>query len=362
MTAEMASPARKLEELQEKEVQLLEKDSHSLDDIIEYWRTVKDINLLLFAARMRGITELGGQRVPSRLSSSKNAKDAILMVLLAEQLARSPFRNRKWDLADWSPVLYKSPPEGLKADPQRVTVTYCDDPETETEYAFFGTLLTYDHLTQTWVKGTSGVDDEGLWVRHDGDRHPTHYLKWRDEAGRYCLVGQETWEIRGGGGRVRHPRAEQAPPETPVARPRTPPITRGSVQAPRAPRKTRSARDPLRGIQGVRPEDVGKRKTIPVRGGGKRTRLQQLIIEAEDPPGLLFEGKTSQLKTIRQRICSGQYAFQNVSTTWHWVGRPGDPSKVLMLFDSNDQRDTFVQTFKTEASGVRVFNVSVSGI
>ncbi|AVH76293.1 E4 [Serinus canaria papillomavirus 1] len=155
---------------------------------------------------------------------------------------------------------------------------------------------------------------------------------------------------------------------TRVVRPTRPgPSGRSSTQAtqPRQPatsrQSVRQSREGLkRPLQPPTPDEVGTVHSSSHHGG---TRVDRLIQDARDPPGLCFEGKTNQLKTIRQRIFGGQLPFERVSTTWHWVKKDGESdSKILVVFKDKKDRDFFQKSFYVGSSGVRVFHCSLAGL
>ncbi|AAM46855.1 E2 [Psittacus erithacus papillomavirus 1] len=365
-----------LERLQRREAEILEQDPTDLQTITEYWENVKKQHLLLYAAGQKGYKQLGLQRVPPLHVSEQEARDGILMVVLLRSLLGTPHALRTWSLGEWGPRLFRTPPDGLKFGPHTVRVFYCNDPSTETEYPYWDSYLFYDPTTGEWTEGIGGYDNVGIW--HETINGRGYHMIWRDEARRVCGGNQVTWELstsdRDSLDGIPPPLLESTRVESPepATEPETPsppqlsnyalgdpPNIRGGSNSAR----TRSRRIRTRGTgtdtpTGIRPEDVGTARTT-VRGGG--TRLDRLIAEAKDPPGLCFVGRTGQLKTIRYRVQTGPYNVTRISTTWHWIGDGEHLSRMIILFNDSHQREVFARAFRV-VSGVRVYKVSLSGI
>ncbi|QBR99463.1 E2 [Puffin papillomavirus 1] len=396
----MANLQAMLEQMQDRESSLLEKDDTTLDDAIEYWRTVKQIQLLFVAAGRQGHRSIGRQRVPPVHVSEKQAKDAIQMLLLGESLSRGPYGRLHWTLEDLSPILYASAPEGLKRNGRTVRVIYCGNPDTETSYTYWTHIYKYDALTGTWYEARGGMDDVGLWYMEGDALH--YYTKWEDEGRQHCGRGAVTWTFRGRNVRGNDVVDTVAPPELSPPRlestrisdptPSPPELSRytpgppakrprEAAAAPRGSRtgQTRGGRGRTRPSTGrghggssgrkgtsdapIAPDAVGSvHHTVPT-GTGRVPRLQRLLQDAEDPVGLCFEGRTGQLKTIRWRIQQGNYRVDRVSTTWRWAGRDGeDKSKIIVTFANDGDRAAFMRDFRTGASGVRLFHVNLFGL
>lgn len=384
-----------LEDLQAKEADLLEQDAHTLQTVTEYWDTSRRIHTILAAAWCKGIYRIGEQRVPPSHISEQEAKDAIMMGLLGRALLGTPYGRLPWTLGEWSPALYRTPPESLKRGGRTVRVQFCDDPDTETEYPYWETYLIYDPETGIWTEAEGSVDDEGIGYHVKGQPqvYTTH---WRDEARKYCSGSNLTWRLYPDRPRPRDAtdglpavlspirlagtpihestRIETTPPPPDLSRyepvsPRIAPTAPSTSQRRPATRKRPSKRTAKPSTQkGTKrpkppePEEVGATHASSSRRGGHRTRLDTLIRDARDPPGLVFEGRTSQLKTIRHRISGGPWPYRTVSSTWHWVGDSEDASKIIVTFNSTEERDRFAQQFYTATSGVRVFHVDLYGL
>nr|WRK63448.1 E2 protein [Anas platyrhynchos papillomavirus 3] len=406
-----------LEALQDREAELLEREPTNLGDICSYWEVVKRQQLLFTACGVRGIRRVGGVRVPPTRVSEQEAKDAILMVLLCRGLQGTQWANLPWSLGDFSPVLYRQPPEGLKRGGRSVSVVYCDDPMTETVYPYWTHILQHDPRSGSWTELSGGQDGNGLWSQAAGGERHYHTL-WRDEGRRHCPVGRVTWKL-GGYGSPGHETPEDLPelsppvhestrtPQTPSppqlsryssgaghnSRSRREPPSPGPSTAPPPPKRRRQ-QPPQRPQKTPRPDTGRKRPDRqPARPRGKGTArrapapaptpvpptpaevgsshrsdhsgatpLERLLQEAKDPPAVCYTGRTGQLKTIRHRIQTGSLPYGRVSSTWHWLGDSEQESKLLVTFDGPAQRDRFLANFKTGASGVRVQLVSILGL
>nr|WOB19158.1 E2 [Columba livia papillomavirus 1] len=384
-TMENARMVLALQALQEREAELLEKDHHTLAEILDYWGTVRRTQTLLAAAAKQGIKRVGGTKVPPASVTEHEAKDAIMMTILLDSLAQSPYARLQWELGDMSPQLYRQRPEGLKRGPRRVLVRYCGDPDTDTEYPLWETVLLFDPGSRQWTESHCGADNVGIWQDIDGRRHYT--LLWRDDGRKQCLGPSITWELlsqSATGDQLQRPfssslgspsppklsfydrpdaAAEQPRTSTPKQRaPKRKATRSGGRGVTKEPAKKRRPRTKGTAdtIDGVAPESVGAAHTSAPRSG--LSRLQRLISDARDPPGIVFEGRTSQLKTIRHRLrgCAGGYS--RVSSTWHWIGESEENSKIIVLFETEDQRSQFENTFRVSNSGVRAFHVALKGL
>ncbi|QBR99477.1 E2 [Gull papillomavirus 1] len=377
--ANLQNLQRTLEELQEQESSILEKEHTCLQDVVKYWQTVKRIQLLFVAAAKQHVKYIGLQRVPQVASSEAQAKDAIHMLLLAEAMQHSPYGRLPWTVEDFNPMLYKTPPEGLKRGGRNVRVQFCGDPETEGTYTYWGHYYTYDAISATWHEARGGMDTVGLWYQEGGSR--VYHTRWEDEGRKVCGgAGAITWTFptRDEVDTVAPPL--QTPPRHESTRlddtPTPPELTRYSPDEPehhRPPAKRPARRTPGNARKGTKrirgpgpspiaPRDVGAvHHTIHRQGRGNP--LQRLLDDAADPVALCFEGRTPQLKTIRHRITHGNYRVGRISTTWRWVGVNGeDKSKMLVTFDTDSDRGRFMQEFRTGASGVRLFHVNLFGL
>ncbi|QBR99470.1 E2 [Duck papillomavirus 3] len=396
-----------MEQLQSREADLLESEPEDLESIREYWDVVKKIQLLLCACGRRGIRRLGGMRVPPTHVSEQEAKDAILMGMMAGALRTSPYSRENWSLQDFNPLLFRQPPEGLKRGGRSVTVVYCDDPTTETAYTYWDKVYYYDTERRVWIELRGGQDQVGLWAQTQGGQREYHTL-WRDEGRKYCQTSQVTWRVgsydsqssqepteglsppvhestrawtpsppqltRYSGGTTGGYRSGGPTPGTSSGPPdlrsqRTPaPQTRRRRPQPSdsrrpAPKRRRVAdQQGTAGPSSIAPADVGANRQIDTSRGG--SRVERLLREAADPPAICYLGSTAQLKTIRHRIVNGPLAYKNVSSTWHWLGAegPDSDSRILVTFDSAGQRQQFLDRFKASAAGVRVQIVSLIGL
>nr|ANN44255.1 E2 [Etapapillomavirus 1] len=393
---------QKLLQLQERESQLLEQETHTLKQMEEYWEGVRKQQIILTYAATKGLKYLGLTRVPSQVVSEHMAKDAILMQMLITSISKSRFSDLDFNLTDFMPQTVKKVPEGVKLGAKTVRVTYGGDPDTETEYVYWGRLLKHDPLTDRWEECSGGVDLAGIYYECSDGEGKSYTSVWSNEA---ALHGRDSWFVEGIG---HHPTLVSGEedvvdlsllPDSPVHEstrigltPSPPQLSRYSVSgagsapskrtnavvnqpaapAPERPaRRLRSSKDKgpkrkkRRGNEastGVDPDQVGSRHTSAPKHSGGRTAVERLIDDAVDPVGLCFEGYTHQVKTIRRRLYATNLRYQRVSSTWHWVGEDKNRSKIIVLFDSKEDRDNFAKNFYTGASGVRVFHVSMQGV
>lgn len=119
------------------------------------------------------------------------------------------------------------------------------------------------------------------------------------------------------------------------------------------------------GPQGVDPSQVASSRTsVPRRSGG---RLDKLLAEARDPPGLALCGPPNSLKCLRYHLKKSHAArFRLISTTWRWtesdsITRVGGGGRIIVLFDSDSQRAAFLKAVHLPKT-VTAYTVQFGGI
>ncbi|AHJ81399.1 putative E2 early protein [Eptesicus serotinus papillomavirus 3] len=134
-------------------------------------------------------------------------------------------------------------------------------------------------------------------------------------------------------------------------RSRSRPRSRGSPVSPASPASLRGGRSPGSRRLGrsprpraVDPEQVGSSKrSVPA---GPKRRLETLLQEARDPPGLLLTGPPNTLKCYRYSLKKNHSSlFSYISTTWHWTEAKGTKrvgnGKMLIMFEDSERREWF---------------------
>nr|WPK29451.1 MAG: E2 protein [Varecia rubra papillomavirus 1] len=148
-----------------------------------------------------------------------------------------------------------------------------------------------------------------------------------------------------GGGRNSEEDSENQPAKRPRAATTT---TRGRGRGRGSTNATVRARGRGRGRLAAvpTPEQVGTRHRAVE--GQHKSRLRQLQEEAWDPPIIIVKGDPNSLKCWRYR-CNTKHRdrFQNISTTFHWVGAGGERlgrGRLLVTFGDDRQREDFLET------------------
>lgn len=167
--------------------------------------------------------------------------------------------------------------------------------------------------------------------------------------------------------RRRRRRSESTRSSSPTKDPASPSSTprRGRPSPLRVGGSSRARRlGPSTGPGPVAPEQVGSSKrSVPKRSGG---RLETLVREARDPPGICVRGPPNALKCYRYTLKSKHSEkFSFVSTTWTWTvsenpTRVGD-GRMLVMFSSEQARRQFLETVPVPRT-MSVFPVQFGGL
>ncbi|AJG05910.1 E2 protein [Bos taurus papillomavirus 15] len=385
----MDSLEARFDALQDQLLEIIERDSNTLEVAIDYWSLLRKENAFYYHARMQGKTRLGLYTVPTARVAEHKAKEAIKISLYLKSLQKSEFANLRWSLVDTSSENFSARPENtFKKKGQHVTVIYDSDSNNSMIYTAWGEIFYVDE-EDTWHKAKSDVDYDGIsYTDYLGERHV--YVNFHDDARLYSTLGQ--WEVHFENKVLSPPVTSSIPPgPTDRRRPaetgqhpsglktgltaRKSSIThsRDSRQRSRSHSRSRSrSRSPTkrpdsrgRGteLQGPRrgrgggggggdfgepsppsPGQVGERHRSPSRKSA--SRVAQLIEEAKDPPVLLLEGGANILKCFRRRCTQTHpHRFQCMSTSWTWVSKTSTVKsrhRMLVAFTNCDQRKGFL--------------------
>ncbi|AAW88324.1 E2 [Procyon lotor papillomavirus 1] len=346
-----------LDSVQEELLNLYEKDSSDLTDQVTHWNLMRREQVILHYARKNAITRVGMTFVPPQNVSQQKAKEAIEQELYLQSLLGSDYSNERWTLSDTSREVLLAPPMYcFKKGGRPVDVRFDGDPENVTQYTLWGHIY-YQNAEDVWQKTKGHVDDTGLYYTAEGER--VYYVVFKDEAKRYGTSGKYE---------VLH---ELTQPVSTSTSPRPTGSTGNSTSLgpqPRTstPRKkitdrrrrrrvaslskpttvsTRGEQAPAPGLVAPTPEEVGRSHRSLGRRPG--TRLERLVLEARDPPVVVFKGEPNSLKCLRFRLRKGYFhLFQKVSTTWSWTAGQGERqgrARMLMSFDSSEQRESFLR-------------------
>ncbi|AGB34178.1 E2 [Eidolon helvum papillomavirus 1] len=372
--------AKRLSSLEEEILRHYEKDSKRLEDQIRFWNLMRREQALMHFIRKQGVHRVGLRPIPSLMASEAEAKKAIEMEVVLTSLSKSQFAFESWGLRDTSWELYKAPPENtLKKYGQQVELTYDNDPDNRSAETLWGGLyIMYEN--DDWRRVTSAVDEKGIYyVDPDGLR--IYYVNFEALADRYgstgaykVMAGSDLIAVVGSDTDSEDTTAPDAPsiaarrvssPQTPKPSPKkTPPR-----KPPRRRRVSTPTRRQRRGEPGSRnrrgaratagctrgectppsPSQVGRRhQSTPPKNLG---RLGRLLAEAYDPPILVCRGAANTLKCLRYRVhLKHSNLYDTVSTTWNWTKGSYPQSRIIYLFNSKHQRESFLEHVKLPAS------------
>lgn len=354
---------------------LYEQSPKDLQSQILHYKLLRKENVLQFYARKEGYNRLGLQYLPALKVSEHQAKQAIKMSLLLESLAKSPYADEDWTLADTSADLYSSPPPNcFKKGSYEVTVWFDQDPKNAFPYISWSHIY-YQDENDDWHKVKGKVDYNGLFYDEvNGDR--VYYILFEKDSSRYGNTG--TWTVN-------YQNQQLLPSVTSSTRrsiPGSPEKQRGESDASKTQKKTggraiqseesgpsstTGASEPgrrrrrgeqqgehpskrRRGAQGdgttdfVSPSEVGKsHRSVPRTGLRGVERLKE---EAKDPPILIIKGCPNSLKCWRYRCNQkSEKSFTYITTVFKWLGHDSDleESRVLVAFKSVEQRTAFMK-------------------
>lgn len=353
----MEKLSQSLELVQEELLMLYEKDSDNLKDQVRQWELVKKENIILHAARRKGIMRLGYHQVPSLASSEHRAREAIEMQMYLQSLENSVFGEEPWTLQETTRERFLAPPRYcFKKEGYQVEVIFDDNRENSVSHTAWK-FVYYQNGDDLWHKVPGRVEHEGLsYTQIDGLK--VTFLDFAEEAKKYSQTGQ--WDVFVNNKRIL-PSSGTPPASRNTAR-----QTRGSTTSKASP-KTSSpglrrrpaghhlrsrggpSRRQARGPTPPSPEEVGARTTTP--SGRYSGRLGRLIQDARDPAALLLKGRPNVLKcfrfTVKQkwpRLC------RLISTTFHWTASEGPQrvgeARVIIVFETPDQRKQFLSVVR----------------
>lgn len=188
----METVCERLSATQNRQMELIEKDSLDLWDHIDYCKAVRAENALLYAAAVKGYKSIGGWPVPPKCVSTQKAKEAIEMQLHLTSLAQTHFGNKEWSMQEVSYECFSAPPAGfLKKSPRIVDVMFDQNPTNRNWYTSWDYF--YYRTADGWCCTGGGADGKGLYyLDRDGDR--IYYKYFADDAKRFSTTGQ--WQVK----------------------------------------------------------------------------------------------------------------------------------------------------------------------
>nr|WDS49646.1 MAG: E2 protein [Neophocaena asiaeorientalis asiaeorientalis papillomavirus 2] len=394
----MESLCSSLDVLQEKQMDLIEKNSGNVGDIVMYFELLRRELMLLCAASQRGLKRLGHTAVPPKHVCEANAKQTIEMHLAVCSLKNSVFGAEEWFLQQLSHEMYMTPPSGtFKKGGRRVLIAFDGDDENCMEYMCWDRVYVQCGDGQ-WTCVPSHVCHAGIYYETEGNA--VYYVDFNAEALRYGTTGK--WKVLNEGENITacalvSSNAKPSPDtcvdaslghsllQTPVGRTsndRPPRVRRGRKRkradtthcdgpppspppspppAPTPPPSPPpSPRTPPRGDDA----DPGNGSTLSASRsdtstGSSTSSGGRCFSDCDsgrprrpgtDPyiPALLIAGGPNQVKCLRHRLkCYFRGRYKDCSTTWSWVGDDGaghTGHRICVSFVSEDQRQTFKQT------------------
>lgn len=379
--------------LQEQLLTLYENAPTDIESQIEHWRLTRLLNVTMYYARKEGYKHLGLQPLPTLQISEYNSKMAIKMMLLLQSLAKSPFGAENWSLADTSTeIVLTSPKNTFKKNGFQVEVMFDNDPDNIMTYTQWSDIY-YQDISDMWHKASGEVDLNGLsFTDYTGEKR--YFLLFYQDAEKYGTTGQ--WTVKFKNTTIsssvvtssskraacnseeafcaEHYTRESSPEEgtsrgrqssrdleeVPSTTTASPPQTRGTRRRRRGGRgggeqregestsrsSSPSAKRSRGGPSYPTPEEVESRhRSLPRHGLSRLRRLQE---EARDPLLICLKGQANNLKCWRHR-CNNKFShlFSEVSSIFKWIGLEddmGSSSRMLITFESNNQRQRFLQS------------------
>ncbi|ADJ96355.1 E2 protein [Phocoena phocoena papillomavirus 4] len=365
-----------LSALQEEQMDLCDKDSRNLIDHIKYWGLLRREQVILCAARKRGMSKVGLQAVPPAKVCEEMARQAIAMQMVLTSLQGSVYGNEPWSLCETSSEMYNSEPqETFKKGGVSVRVTFDGDANNEMLYTMWGSV--YRCVEGIWRKEEGGVDHNGIYTRYEG--HKSYYIDFGEEAQKYSSLG--AWAVRLRGelltdselvtsstdSKTTQSACTKKPlpgpvgphPEDPATTARTPdvsPITKAwqpwtstPTKGGQGPHKKEALGLGRLGEQGEHPPVAA---AGPVHCGLSTDRSFGSTCDSDTDcnlPVIIYKGTANQLKCFRFRIrqhCKGIYC--NLTTTWQWLGNDGvsrtNNHRIIVAFENCCKRGLFMKT------------------
>nr|UUA80626.1 E2 [Erethizon dorsatum papillomavirus 1]WCD67583.1 E2 protein [Erethizon dorsatum papillomavirus 1] len=355
----------RLDYTQEKILTLYEKDSTDINDHISLWMAVRHENVLFHTMRKRGIVRVMGRSIPSLQASEKSAKDAIMMQLQLEDLAKSPYGLEPWSLSETTLERYLAPPrETFKKGGVHVNVTFDNEESNSAEYV----MWTYIYVTDEngdWHKTQGGVDRTGIYyIGVDGSH--IYYVYFEDEAAQHSRTGQYTvnsdQDVSDPVINTDSSRNRETGEETP--RRRGTYLRRSSPAAPARPTPPQRSRQRKRSPAGpttnttpeTRPTLLSARNRrsrsgrSPSATGGRHQARHRSSAERPGPTPQFYligcRGPVNTLRCYRFKLKKRPNPdITYISTTFNWTAPQGTDrcgsGRFLIAFTSKEHRDEF---------------------
>lgn len=356
---------------------LIEKDSKSLKDHIDYWESIRKEQVLAYYAKKENMSRLGLQPLPPAKVSEQKAKEAIRLQLLLQSLYQSEFGSEPWTLSECSLEMLDAPPRNcFKKQPYTVTVQFDNDVRNTFPYICYE-FIYYQDSKDKWYKVRGKADHNGLYFTEvTGDR--VYFKLFQPDATVYGKTGQWTVisknktihsSVTSSSRNVFGPADEEPGPSTSYNKSQQERSGTGESESPQDPEpssstsavrlrrgrrqrehpyRTRRQQPELGTDSAPSPEEVGRRSEPVAKHG--LSRLRRLQEEARDPPVIIITGRQNNLKCWRHRFTQ-KYSdlYECCSTAWKWLGPNsegyrGTDAKLLIAFKNQEQRQAFLNT------------------
>ncbi|UZV40203.1 MAG: early protein 2 [Equus asinus papillomavirus 3] len=413
----MEALLERLDRLQEKQLCIIEKGGHRLQDMIDYWCAVRGEHALLYAAKQKGLSRIQCTLVPAQQVSSSKAKQAIEIQMALESLKRAGYDKEPWTLQDTSWERYSSPPYGcFKKGGAIAEVTFDDEADNVVWHTVWD--FVYYPEEESWKKTPGRVDGNGIYITQGDAR--TYFVDFTHDASKFSKKGTWTVNFRGekmigfsvvsstddapdgvgtrptedppaacpgsaaslptesalpdssthlssnrpdcghhsGGSRSdRH-----SPYKVPAAKRRElrfPPSERGSCSIPPRVAEIPSSKETqpvLRGVSSAHRADAEEPQPSPA--------VALPTVENPVAPILLLSGRCNTVKCLRHRFKTRHRSkYHHITTTWYFAGETGNEregeANIMMTFVSLQQREDFLQTVSIP-TGVHVSAFTLS--
>uniref|UniRef100_A0AAU6S4Y7 Regulatory protein E2 n=1 Tax=Barbastella barbastellus papillomavirus 1 TaxID=3139985 RepID=A0AAU6S4Y7_9PAPI len=186
------SLSSRLDSIQEKILDLYEKDSDDIADHIKYWKLTRQEQALLYFARQQGHVTLGMHQIPALATTEARGKQAVEMSLYLESLAKSPYGREPWTLRETTRErLLAAPMYCFKKGGSPVEVIFDNDSNNGVEYTLWDKIY-YQNGDGEWHKASGRVDLDGLYYE-DNDGLKRYYEQFKEEAAKYSTTG--SWSL-----------------------------------------------------------------------------------------------------------------------------------------------------------------------
>nr|WBM83623.1 E2 protein [Alphapapillomavirus 6] len=371
----METLCQRLNACQEKILDCFEKDSKAITDHIDYWKAVRQENVIYYKARENNMTKLGHQVVPCLQVCKAKACVAIELQIALESLCKTEYNMEEWTLRDvCESMWYTEPKQCFKKQGQHIEVWFDGSKDNRAEYVVWKWV--YYCGEDGWCKVPSAVNYEGIYYIHDG--HKTYYTNFKDEATKYGCKG--TWEVHMGNQSIYCPDSVSSTFRSNVSSVETvneyyshktpttsTPVGTYEASASLRPGKrlrttepdstdsttqsTTTARESYAQCVARNTDNTNNntRKHLP---GGASCNNTEINSGHKTAPVVHIKGEANRLKCLRYRFQKHKQLFVTVSSTYHWTNANSavNNSYITVVYTDETQRQKFLDIVKIPPS------------